>query len=118
MELNTIPMTALPLVDTQLSAAVRARRREGTDPAQARKVAGEFEAMFVGMMLKSMRATVGKDELTGGGRGEETFRSLLDQEYAAAASRNGGLGLAKMIEKELTRTVGATPSLKGSGDAD
>lgn len=75
--------------------------------------------MFIGMMMKSMRDTVGKEKLTGGGHGEETFRSLLDQEYAAAAVRGGGIGLAKVIEKELTRAGGAVPPvLKGSVDAD
>lgn len=70
---------------------------------QAKKVSQDFEGLFVGMMLKSMRATVGEDKLTGGGHGEETFRSMLDQEYATAAVKRGGLGLAKQIEKEIIR---------------
>ena len=116
MELNTKPTAALPLVDPQVPATLKAR---GDDPAKAKKVAQEFEAMFVGMMLKSMRETVGKDKLTGGGHGEETFRSLLDQEYATTAARSGGVGLAAMIEKELTRNGSAArPILKGSGYAD
>jgi peptidoglycan hydrolase FlgJ len=69
-------------------------------------------------MLKSMRDTVGKDKLTDGGRGEETFRSLLDQEYAQAAVRGGGIGLAPMIEKELTRSNAVLPPVKGNGNAD
>lgn len=70
---------------------------------QARKVSQDFEALFVGMMMKSMRETVGKDKLTGGGHGEEVYRSMLDQEYATAAAKRGGLGLAPMIEKEIIR---------------
>lgn len=69
--------------------------------ASARKVAREFEAMFTGMMLKSMRSTSGPDKLTGGGRGEEVFQSLLDQEYATAISQQGSIGLAQTIEKQL-----------------
>jgi peptidoglycan hydrolase FlgJ len=115
MEISAIPTAQLPLVEPRLPAA---RSQAGDNPAQAKKVAQEFEAMFVGMMLKSMRETVGKDKLTGGGHGEETFRSLLDQEYAQTAARQGGVGLAQMIEKELTRP-GATPAaLKGTGYAD
>ncbi|HEY5512516.1 MAG TPA: rod-binding protein [Geomonas sp.] len=118
MEVNTIPASVLPMVDAQVPGALMAKHQAAA-PAQAKKVAQEFEAMFVAMMLKSMRETTGKDKLTGGGHGEETFRSLLDQEYAAAASRNGGIGLAKMIEKELTRTGNAAPpSLKGASHAD
>jgi peptidoglycan hydrolase FlgJ len=70
---------------------------------QAHKVSQDFEALFVGMMMKSMRATAGKDKLTNGGHGEEVYRSLLDQEYAAAAAKQGNLGLAQMIEKDIIR---------------
>lgn len=71
---------------------------------QAKKVAQDFEAMVVGMMMKSMRDTVGKDKLTGGGHGEEVYRSMLDQEYATASvKRGGGMGLARMIEKDIIR---------------
>lgn len=71
---------------------------------QAKKVSQDFEALVVGMMLKSMRDTVGKDKLTGGGHGEDVYRSMLDQEYAAAAvKRGGGMGLAKIIEKDIIR---------------
>lgn len=74
--------------------------------AEVKKVARDFEALFVGLMLKSMRATVGNDSLTGGGRGEEIYRSLLDQEYANAMVQGNGLGLARMIEEQLERQSG------------
>jgi flagellar protein FlgJ len=77
----------------------------------AKKVAREFEAVFVGMMLKSMRDTVGKDELTGGGRGEEIFRSMLDQEYATACAASGGLGLAPLIEQQLLPREARPPAV-------
>nr|WP_041971633.1 rod-binding protein [Geobacter sp. OR-1] len=69
--------------------------------AAAHKVATEFEAMFAGMMVKSMRSSSTPDKLTGGGHGEEVFQSLLDQEYASAIAKQGGLGIAKTIEKQL-----------------
>ena len=68
-----------------------------------KKISQDFEGLFVGMMLKSMRETVGKEKLTNGGHGEDIFKSMLDQEYVAAASKSGGFGLAKQIEKELIR---------------
>jgi flagellar protein FlgJ len=76
----------------------------GKQRQQAKKVSQDFEALFVGMMMKSMRQTVGENKLTGGGHGEEVFRSMLDQEYAAASvKRGGGLGIAKIIEKDIIR---------------
>jgi peptidoglycan hydrolase FlgJ len=75
----------------------------------AKKVSQDFEALFVGMMMKSMRATVGKNTLTGGGHGEEVYQSMLDQEYAAASvKRGGGLGIAKIIEKDIIRQESRT----------
>lgn len=79
-------------------------RRE--DKAAIGKVAREFEALFAGIMLKAMRDTVGKDTLTGGGHGEDVYRSLLDQEYAAAMTQGGGLGLARLIEQQMERQLG------------
>lgn len=75
---------------------------------QAKKVSQDFEALFVGMMLKSMRDTVKEDKLTGGGHGEDAFRSMLDQEYATASVKRGGIGLAKIIEKEIIRQESRT----------
>ncbi|MDD2308108.1 MAG: rod-binding protein [Desulfuromonadaceae bacterium] len=105
--------TAFP--DMSESAADKARLLQraasnGTDGVtekqrlQAKKVSQDFEALFVGMMMKSMRATVGKDKLTGGGHGEDVYRSMLDQAYAdASVKRGGGLGIAKIIEKDIIR---------------
>jgi flagellar protein FlgJ len=78
----------------------------GKSSVMRKKVSQDFEALFVGLMVKSMRATVGKDELTGGGHGEEVYRSLLDQEYATAIARQGSLGLGRLIEQQLERHYG------------
>jgi peptidoglycan hydrolase FlgJ len=82
---------------------------------QIHKVSQDFEALFVGMMMKSMRATVAKDKLTGGGHGEEIFRSMLDQEYAAAAAKRNSLGLAATIEKDIIRQESRSSSKKTDG---
>ncbi|MDD2336787.1 MAG: rod-binding protein [Geobacteraceae bacterium] len=74
--------------------------------AALKKTSQDFEALFIGMMLKSMRATVGKDSLTGGGHGEEVYRSMLDQEYAQEAARGGALGLCRGLEEQLARHIG------------
>lgn len=106
--------SATTITDVSDSAAIKARQlqRQLNDGAglsdkqrlQAKKVSQDFEALIVGMMMKSMRATVGQDKLTGGGHGEEVYRSMLDQQYAdAAVKRGGGLGLAKIIEKDIIR---------------
>ncbi|HIJ86554.1 MAG TPA: flagellar biosynthesis protein FlgJ [Desulfuromonadales bacterium] len=88
----------------QRTAADRSSGVTEKQRQQAKKVSQDFEGLFVGMMMKSMRATVGKDTLTGGGHGEDVYRSMLDQQYAdASVKRGGGLGLAKLIEKDIIR---------------
>jgi flagellar protein FlgJ len=105
--------TAAPDSSEGVAEKARLLKRTSSDGAtgltekqrqQAKKVSQDFEALFVGMMLKSMRSTVGKDKLTGGGHGDEVFRSMLDQEYAAVSVKRGGrLGIAKIIEKDIIR---------------
>lgn len=111
-ELTIAPTTLLQQQQVeQLGTKSRGGSEQLTDAkrTELKKISQDFESLFVGMMLKSMRATVPEDKLTGGGRAEETFRSMLDQEYATAAARRGGIGIATMVEKELLRRYEGTP---------
>jgi len=106
----TIPQN-IPAAGDGAADKARQLQRQGSASAtlsekqrlQAKKVSQDFEGLFVGMMMKSMRSTIQEDKLTGGGHGEEVYRSLLDQEYAEASVKRGGMGLAKQIEKEIVR---------------
>ena len=110
--------TAVPDISENSADKARLLQRASSNAAggltdkqrqQAKKVSQDFEALFVGMMMKSMRATVGKDKLTGGGHGDEVYRSMLDQEYANASVKGGGgLGIAKIIEKDIIRQESRT----------
>jgi Rod binding domain-containing protein len=61
----------------------------------------EFEQIFVKMMLKEMRGSVGKDTLMSGGYAEEIFQDMLNDEYAASLARSAGFGLADQVYREL-----------------
>lgn len=90
----------------QLGNRAKATGKQLTEAERKKlkKIAQDFESIFTGMMLKSMRATVAEDKLTGGGKAEETYRYLLDQEYANQASQRGGANsLSAMVEKELLK---------------
>jgi peptidoglycan hydrolase FlgJ len=84
------------------------------DDLAAKKVAREFESLFVGMMLKSMRETVGKDPITDGGHGEEVYRSMLDQEYSRVITEHGGIGLASMLEKQINISAQGNGQIPGA----
>lgn len=68
-----------------------------------RKQAQKFEALFLKMMLDSMRKTVDKSDLFGDPNtpSSSIYNSMLDNEYARIMSENGGLGLADMVSQHF-----------------
>ncbi len=68
--------------------------------------AKQFEAIFVRQMLAEARKShVGGDLL--GGQAMDTFRQMQDERFADIAAERGAFGLARMIEAQLQRTLGA-----------
>lgn len=89
--------------DPQGLAQLRAKARaEGGDrsPETLRAVAGQFEALFVQMMLKNMRAaSLGE----GAFDSEQTqfYQGMFDQQIALELSRGKGLGIADVLVRQL-----------------
>ena len=50
--------------------------------ARLQKAVKDFEAIFMGMMMQSMRSTVPKDESSGESFGNDAMQSLFDAEVA------------------------------------
>lgn len=79
--------------------------------AGVRQAAQQFEALFLDMVLKSMREASPPDGLFDS---EQTrlYQSMLDQQLSQTLARRGATGLAAVIEKQLARTLppeGAAP---------
>lgn len=70
---------------------------------QARKAGEEFEAMFLGQMLQHMFAGIETNSEFGGGTGEDMWRSVLVEQYGKEISRNGGIGIADAVVRELLK---------------
>ena len=83
------------------------RIQAGKDPQKAlRSAAQQFEAVFMNMLLKSMRDAVPQSGLMGGGNDTATYTSMLDQQMAQSLSASGrGTGLADMIVKQLSHNL-------------
>lgn len=80
--------------------------KSNLSPAQQAKLdaaARDFEAVYVGEMIKPMFDTVKTDKLFGGGKAEDTFKSLLMQQYGKKIAENGGIGLAQAVKAEMIR---------------
>lgn len=72
---------------------------------QLRDAARQFEAIFVRQLLSTARAAdFGGDELFGSA-GEDTFREMRDSQFADLAAQSDMVGLAAVIEAQLSRFV-------------
>lgn len=69
--------------------------------ADAISAGQEFEAVFLTQMVEQMFTGLESDTMFGGGQAESIYRSMLAKEYADSMSERGGLGIAKMITKEI-----------------
>ena len=76
--------------------------RESAESLRLRRACQQFESLFVSYLLKSMRETTVQmgsgEEPTGGG----LMNELMDEHLADAVTRNGGIGLGRMLEDSLT----------------
>src|SRR5690606_22356127 len=64
--------------------------------------ARELESQFARMMLKSMRSTSFGDSMLGD---NTMYRDMYDEQLAKELSKGTGLGLAPMIERQLSRNL-------------
>ena len=74
--------------------------------AALRETAQQFEAMFLQMMMKSMRDSIEKSELTQSDHAE-MFEGMFDREVSLAMARRNSLGVADMLVQAQTRQMGA-----------
>ena len=112
------------------SAMSTPKKLHATNAAEADmkrwKTSLQFEAMFMGQMMKAMRETVAQSDLVESAPGHDMFNDMLDQEYASThlkskqenslkglqTVREGkSTGLAAQIYRSLSRQEGLTSSL-------
>jgi len=72
-----------------------------SDLNQMRKVAKDFEAVFISQMLQPMFKNLGAEAPFGGGHGEDVWRSMQVQEYGKAITEAGGIGIAEKVMREM-----------------
>lgn len=70
---------------------------------EVRKVAKQFEALFVNQMISAMRKTVVKGGLVPESNAERVYQSMLDSQHAERMADTEQLGLSQMIYDHLLR---------------
>ena len=65
-----------------------------------RETAQQFEALFLQMMMKSMRESIVKSEMSESNT-METFEGMFDKEVSVQLAKKNSMGLADMLVKNL-----------------
>ena len=84
------------------------------DPKAAlSKVTMQFESMFIGMMLKSMRQANAAFEQDGLFESKDSlfYRDMYDQQLSIELAKGRGMGIAKALERQLSPQVPKTRPL-------
>ena len=74
-------------------------------PDELKEVAEQFEAIFLNFFLKQARAAkLAEDPLSNSA--SDTYRDMLDQEYASSLSGDVDLGIAEGLMRQFGKFVG------------
>jgi Rod binding domain-containing protein len=101
--MTAIPTMTAPTPDlTGYSAKAMQNKANAAGNKDAiNKVAQDFEAVFLTQMFQHMFNGLDADPLFGGGQAENTYRSLMLNEYGKEVAKNGGVGLADHVSRTL-----------------
>ena len=89
---------------------------KANDPAALKTAATQFEAMFINMMMKSMRDATPQDGMLDSQQGK-MFTSMLDQQTSQNLAKRG-TGLADVLIRQLSQTANLqAQALAVGGDA-
>ena len=98
-----------------LTSLQQIRSQAGTDEKAAlRQAAEQFEAIFFGMLLSSMRKANEAFEVDGMMNSQTTkfYRDMHDSQMSTELAKNGALGLADLLVQQLS------PALSGRAEKD
>lgn len=90
------------------TAALLAVQKQASSPqtlARIDQTASDFEAVFLSQMLEESMRGVSSNPMSGedekGGFADDTFRSMMNQEYGKLMANAGGIGLAQHIKQSM-----------------
>ncbi len=100
----------IPAADvyTDLTGLAKLRadaRADSRSPEALRKAASQFEALFIQMVLKSMREAKLADGMFEN-ESNDHYRDMFDGQLSVSLSQGRGLGLADVIVRQLSQQAG------------
>jgi flagellar protein FlgJ len=111
-----LPAPAAAPAATDLTGLEQLRQRAAhADPGALKEAAAQFDALFIGMMLKSARAaSLGKGIFDS--EASNQYLELMDDQVALELARKGGLGFGKLLLEQISPR-GALAMNAGGGDS-
>ena len=113
MALPSLPIrdTGSPLALDARNLATLKQQAKAAPGESLRAAAGQFEALFMQMLLKSMRDALPQDgpfasETT------RTYTAMFDQQVAQELAKKG-VGIADLLVRQLTPRTAGTPAVDG-----
>jgi flagellar protein FlgJ len=106
--MHSSPASASVYTDFQGLAELRAKARADS-PDALRETAEQFEAVFMQMMLKSMREATLKGGLFDSQR-TEFYEGMFDQQLALSLAQGQGFGLADVLVRQLSASATPVPA--------
>ena len=100
-------------LDVQGMGALRQSAKAGS-PEALKSAATQFEAMFVGMMMKSMRDATPQDGMLDSQQ-SKMFTTMLDQQTSQSIAKKG-IGLADVLIRQLSQQAANTQALSIGND--
>lgn len=87
----------------QESRLVKGQRNDDSKQSEKRlkEACTEFESLFIYQIVRQMRKTIVQSGLISGGKGEEVFTSMMDEELSKQISSKQGLGLKDALIEQL-----------------
>src|SRR5260221_12091012 len=109
----SVPATSAATTYTDLNG-LAALKADPTSPQAISAVASQVEALFLQMMLKSMRDASMGDELDGNEMG--VYQDMFDKQVALTISQHEDLGIGAILKRQLTgKTAPAAPKTASGG---
>ena len=105
-----VPADLMTSHGSRLESKIRAAQGAASGDRQKselKKVAQEFEAVFVAYLLKVMRETIEESGLLEGGFGKSIYTELFDQEVSLSLAKRGTLGISDLLYKNLSNRIDA-----------
>jgi flagellar protein FlgJ len=92
-----------PTTPVQPTSGISTDNSRLTSSANLKKAGQQFEAVFINMMLKSMRqASLGDGLLDG--KNSQTFRDMQDKQVAESMAAHQPIGIGKAMTEFLARS--------------